>query len=165
MGLAERSSRYNRGLPDALKVESWGLHRVLDHAKDGEAEDLSSTDKDRVGKGRGPLSHSSESDLGMYGQQSSDVGGQHTINLARRYAFTLVHHKNVSVSFAEAEVSSQLGSTRVYRNVYATSMDESRRSADSGGSLPGGLRSVDSPIPRSDSRVLHQGLNWAMGVP
>ncbi|RRT71023.1 hypothetical protein B296_00014047 [Ensete ventricosum] len=56
--------------------------------------------------------------------------------------------KIVSLPFAKAEVSSWLGSTRVCRNVYVASLDESGRSDDSGGSLLGGSRSVGSLIPR-----------------
>ncbi|RRT82335.1 hypothetical protein B296_00018723 [Ensete ventricosum] len=71
----------------------------------------------------------------------------------------------VSVPFSEAEVLSRLGLTCVGRNVYAASLDGSERNANSGESLRGGLRSVGSLIPRSDSCILHQGLSQAMGMP
>ncbi|RWW20954.1 hypothetical protein GW17_00014909 [Ensete ventricosum] len=73
--------------------------------------------------------------------------------------------QDLNLPFAKVEVSSWLGPTRVCRNVYVASLDESGRSADSGGSLLGGSRSVGSLIPRFDSRVLLQRLSRAMGVP
>ncbi|RRT75198.1 hypothetical protein B296_00003253 [Ensete ventricosum] len=61
-------------------------------------------------------------------------------------------------------VSSRLGLTHIYKNVYAASLDE-EWSVDSGESLLGVSRSVYSPIPLSDSHILYLNLSRIVWVP
>ncbi|RWW73151.1 hypothetical protein BHE74_00018999 [Ensete ventricosum] len=63
---------------------------------------------------------------------------------------------HVGVLFAEAEVSSRLGSTCMRRSVYMVSMFEPGLDVSFGRSLLACPRSVDSPVPRPDSCILYQ---------
>ncbi|RWW05686.1 hypothetical protein GW17_00031024 [Ensete ventricosum] len=75
------------------------------------------------------------------------------------------HHRlqNVASLSPRAKMSSRLGSSRVSKDVRATSVDESRWCADSEGGLLGGPRLVNPLIPKFDSRVLQQGLSRRCG--
>ncbi|RWW83914.1 hypothetical protein BHE74_00007556 [Ensete ventricosum] len=60
-------------------------------------------------------------------------------------------------------MSSRLGSSRVWKDVRTTSIDESGWCADSEGGLLGGPRLVNPLIPKFESRVLQQGLSRRCG--